>query len=296
MSGPSQGATVVLSDRTIREELAEGRIVIDPLGEGCIQPASVDLRLGREIRRFAPQSDYSFLDVRDDVTGLTQLEEIPDPAPFILGPGEFILGTTLEHVELPDDIVARLEGKSSLGRLGLLIHSTAGYVDPGWKGQLTLEISNVARVNISLYFQMEISQISFLRLSTPAEHPYGSPELGSKYQGQTGPTASRSHLAFQPRGRERRPYPAEATVLKSWLDASPYDGSVAILARTLGAKHKTVQEWVYGRSQPNREHRQNLFELTGLPTYAPEPGASQPRLSLDGGPPAERALPLGDEK
>ena len=205
---------MVLSDRTIREELDSRRIVIDPLGDGCIQPASVDLRLDMDLLEWEP--DYSFIDVRGDLDGLTREAHIPDPAPYILEPGQFILASTMESVELPDDIVARLEGKSSLGRLGLLIHSTAGYVDPGWKGQLTLEISNVANARIALYYGMRISQISFLRLTTPAERPYGSSSLGSKYQGQMGPTASRSHLDFRERPTSGQgPTPMKPTELRN---------------------------------------------------------------------------------
>ena len=269
---------MVLSDRTIKEELAKGRIVIEPLGEGCIQPASVDLRLDRQIITFLPPEKYSYVDIRTDLAGLTVLKEIPDPMPYVLKPGQFILGTTLEYVELPHDVVARLEGKSSLGRLGLLIHSTAGYVDPGWKGQLTLEISNVAQFEITLYYQMKISQISFLRLSTPAERTYGSAELGSKYQGQVGPTPSRSHLSFPDGRRRARPYPSEPTKLKRWLDHSEYAGSVAKFSKTLGVEDKTVQDWVYGRNEPSATNKLKLFEVTRLSFYAPEPGARQPRL------------------
>ena len=185
----------VLSDRTIKNLLAEGRIVVDPLGEGCIQPASVDVHLDRHILVFR-NSRRPFIDVREDLSDLTEMEEIGDQ-PFMLHPGEFVLGSTLETIEIPDDLVARLEGKSSLGRIGLLIHSTAGYVDPGWKGHLTLELSNVANLPITLYHGMKIGQLSFLQLSTPADVPYGSPELGSKYQGQTVPTASRAYRDFK---------------------------------------------------------------------------------------------------
>ena len=181
---------MVLSDRTIREELAKGRIVVEPLGEGCIQPASIDVHLDRQILVFR-NSRRPFIDIREDMSDLTELEEIEDHRPFMLHPGEFVLGSTLEHIELPDDLVARLEGKSSLGRLGLLIHSTAGYVDPGWKGHLTLELSNVSNLPITLYYNMRIGQISYLRLTSPAENLYGSDELGSKYQGQKSPTASK---------------------------------------------------------------------------------------------------------
>ena len=185
----------VLSDHTIKTLLAEGRIVVDPLGDGCIQPASVDVHLDKHILVFR-NSRRPFIDVRQDLSDLTEMEEIGDQ-PFMLHPGEFVLGSTLESIEIPDDLVARLEGKSSLGRIGLLIHSTAGYVDPGWKGHLTLELSNVANLPITLYHGMKIGQLSFLQLSTPADVPYGSPELGSKYQGQTVPTASRAYRDFR---------------------------------------------------------------------------------------------------
>jgi dCTP deaminase len=186
---------MVLSDHTIKEELAAGRIVIDPLGDGCIQPASVDLHLDRKLLVFR-NTRQPYIDVRKDLPDLTEIEEIPDDTPFILHPGEFVLASTLESVTLPDDVVARLEGKSSLGRIGLLIHSTAGYVDPGWSGHLTLELSNVANLPVTLYYRMKIGQISFLRLTTPADNLYGSPVLGSKYQGQVEPTASRFFKDF----------------------------------------------------------------------------------------------------
>ncbi len=190
---------MVLSDRTIREELAKGRIVIDPFDESCIQPASVDIHMDRKLLVFR-NSRRPYIDIHQDQDGLTELEEIPGDQPFILHPGEFILGSTLEKVTIPDDMVARLEGKSSLGRIGLLIHSTAGYIDPGWEGHLTLELSNVSNLPVTLYYKMKIGQISFLRLTTPAEHLYGSPELGSKYQGQEGPTASRIYRDFRSKG------------------------------------------------------------------------------------------------
>ncbi|MBI2170542.1 MAG: dCTP deaminase, partial [Chloroflexi bacterium] len=161
--------------------------------------ASVDVHLDRKLLVFR-NSRKPFIDIRQDMDGLTETEVIPQGQPFILHPGEFILGSTLEDIGIPDDLVARLEGKSSLGRLGLLIHSTAGYVDPGWRGHLTLELSNVARLPITLYYAMKIGQISFLRLTTPAERLYGSPELGSKYQGQTEPTPSRIYRDFRAKG------------------------------------------------------------------------------------------------
>ena len=181
---------MILSDRTIREELEAKRIVIDPFDEAAIQPSSVDLRLGRFFRVFLNHTTR-VIDVKENQENLTPLVEIGEDEPFILHPGEFVLGSTLERVALPSDLVARLEGKSSLGRLGLLIHSTAGFVDAGWDGHLTLELSNVANLPITLYPEMKIGQISFLKMTTPADRPYGSKETGSKYQGQRGPTPSR---------------------------------------------------------------------------------------------------------
>ncbi len=187
---------MVLSDRSIRRELDEGRIVVRPIDLEDIQPASIDLHLDNRFLVFS-NSQRPYIDVRESQTELTQEVEIAGDGQFILHPGEFVLGSTREHIELPDDLVARLEGKSSLGRIGLLIHSTAGFVDPGWRGRLTLELSNVARLPIALYQGMKIGQISFLRLTEPAERLYGSPELGSRYQGQSGPTASRFHQDFR---------------------------------------------------------------------------------------------------
>jgi len=187
---------VILSDRSIREELNAGRIVIDPLDESCIQPSSVDLHIDRYFRVFRNHT-MGYIDVKQDMEELTELVEIKDDDVFILHPGEFVLGSTSERVALPDDLVARLEGKSSLGRLGLLIHSTAGFVDAGWDGHLTLELSNVANLPITLYPGMKIGQISFLRMTTAAEQPYGSKGVGSKYQGQRGPTPSRYFENFR---------------------------------------------------------------------------------------------------
>ena len=186
---------MILSDATIREEIRAGRIVIDPFDEGCVQPSSVDLHVDSRFRVFA-NSRYPYIDVKQEMPGLTELVEMSEGEPFILHPGEFVLGATMERVQLPNDLVARLEGKSSLGRLGLLIHSSAGYVDPGWDGYLTLELSNVAKLPITIYPGMKIGQISFFRLSTPAEFPYGSEAARSKYQGQRGPTASRFFEEF----------------------------------------------------------------------------------------------------
>jgi dCTP deaminase len=181
---------VVLSDRTIRRLLKEGRIEIDPLDEGLIQPSSVDVRVDRLFRVFR-NSRYPYIDVKQEQEDLTELVEVDGDQAFILHPGEFVLGSTLERIKLPDDLVARLEGKSSLGRLGLLIHSTAGFIDPGWDGHVTLELSNVANLPITIYYGMKIGQVSFVQLTEPAETPYGAEAIGSKYQGQRGPTPSR---------------------------------------------------------------------------------------------------------
>ena len=186
----------VLSDRDIRAAIEAGTVKIEPYDPVDLQPSSVDLHLDRSFRVFR-NNRYPYIDVRAPQPDLTELLSVADDEPFILHPGEFVLGQTLEWVELPDDLVARLEGKSSLGRLGLLIHSTAGYVDPGWDGYLTLELSNVANLPITIYPRMKIGQISFFRLSTPAEVPYGSAGRRSKYQGQRGPTASRFFEEFE---------------------------------------------------------------------------------------------------
>ena len=187
---------MVLSDRTIRALIDEGRIEIDPYDPGLLQPSSVDVRVDRYFRVFR-NSRYPFIDVKAEQEGLTEIVEVENDEPFILHPGEFVLGSTLERVRLPDDLVARLEGKSSLGRLGLLIHSTAGFIDPGWNGHVTLELSNVANLPVTIYPEMKIGQISFVQLSEPAETPYGTGEIGSKYQGQRGPTPSRYWQNFQ---------------------------------------------------------------------------------------------------
>ncbi len=179
---------MVLSDVTIRRLLGEGRIEVEPYDDSLMQPSSLDVRVDRYFRVFR-NSRYPYIDVKQEQEELTELVEIDDETPFILHPGEFVLGSTLERVKLPDDLVARLEGKSSLGRLGLLIHSTAGFIDPGWDGHVTLELSNVANLPITIYHGMKIGQLSFVQLSEPAEKPYGSGGLGSKYQGQKGPDA-----------------------------------------------------------------------------------------------------------
>ncbi len=187
---------MVLSDRSIKEALESGRIEIEPLGERCIQPSSVDLHVDQYFRLFRNHTQR-VIDVREDQEDLTELVDVGPEAPLILHPGEFVLGSTVERVKLPDDLVARLEGKSSLGRLGLLIHSTAGFVDAGWDGHLTLELSNVANLPITLYPGMKIGQISFFEMTTPADQPYGASALGSKYKNQWGPTPSRYSENFK---------------------------------------------------------------------------------------------------
>ncbi|MGD0121385.1 MAG: dCTP deaminase [Candidatus Limnocylindrales bacterium] len=198
----------VLSDRDIAAALASGRVKVQPYDAADLQPSSVDLHLDRSFRVFR-NNRYPYIDVRSPQPDLTELLSVADEEPFVLHPGEFVLGQTIEWVELPNDLVARLEGKSSLGRLGLLIHSTAGYVDPGWKGKLTLELSNVANLPIALYFGMKIGQISFFEMSSPVDRPYGSSGLGSKYQGQSEPTASAYFEDFE-RGRRGGVSPRQA--------------------------------------------------------------------------------------
>ena len=186
---------MLLSDRDIKAEIEAGRVGLDPLDLSMIQPSSIDVRLDRFFRLF-DNHKYPFIDPAEDQPELTHLVESQDDQPFILHPGEFVLGSTFEQVTLPDDVAARLEGKSSLGRLGLLTHSTAGFIDPGFSGHVTLELSNVATLPIKLWPGMKIGQLCFFRLSSPAEKPYGSSEYSSRYQGQRGPTASRSFQNF----------------------------------------------------------------------------------------------------
>jgi dCTP deaminase len=186
---------VLLSDRDIRVEIDKGRVVLEPFDPAFVQPSSVDVRMDRFFRVFENHR-YPHIDPAEEQPDLTRLVECENGEPFILHPGEFVLGSTYERVTLPDDIAARLEGKSSLGRLGLLTHSTAGWIDPGFSGHVTLELSNVATLPIKLWSGMKIGQLCFFRLSSPAEHPYGSDRAGSRYQGQRGPTPSRSFRNF----------------------------------------------------------------------------------------------------
>ncbi len=180
----------VLSDGTIRRLVDAGRIKVDPWDPGMIQPASIDLRLGRSFRVFHNHRARA-IDLRDPPRNLTEQIVLGDDEPFVVHPGEFVLARTEEHVAIPDDIVARIEGKSSLGRLGLIVHATAGFVDPGFSGTLTLEVTNLTRIPIELYAGLPIAQLSFMALDAPAERPYGHPELGSHYHGQVDATESR---------------------------------------------------------------------------------------------------------
>ena len=186
---------MLLSDRDIRAEIKDGRVVLEPFDESMVQPSSIDVRLDRFFRVFENHR-YPHIDPAEEQPDLTRLVEPLGDEPFILHPGEFVLASTYEVITLPDDVAARLEGKSSLGRLGLLTHSTAGFVDPGFSGHVTLELSNVATLPIKLWPGMKIGQLCLIRLSSPAEHPYGSALYGSRYQGQRGPTPSRSYQSF----------------------------------------------------------------------------------------------------
>ena len=189
---------MVLSDRSIKEALASGRLIVEPTSDDCIQPSSVDVHVDRYFRVFRNHTQR-VIDVREAQEDLTELIDVGEDEPMNLHPGEFMLGSTTERIGLPDDLVGRLDGKSSLGRLGLVIHSTAGFIDAGWDGHITLELSNVANLPITLYPGMKIGQISFFQMTTAAERPYGARGLGSKYKGQRGPTPSRYSENFEPR-------------------------------------------------------------------------------------------------
>ena len=186
---------MLLSDRDLVSEIKSENLALEPFAPELMQPSSIDVRLDRFFRVFNNHL-YTHIDPSQQQDDLTSLVEPAGDDPFVLHPGEFVLGSTFEAVSLPDDLAGRLEGKSSLGRLGLLTHSTAGFIDPGFSGHVTLELSNVANLPIKLWPGMKIGQLCFFRLSSPAEHPYGSAKYGSRYQGQRGPTPSRSHLGF----------------------------------------------------------------------------------------------------
>ena len=187
---------MILSDKSLRQEIEAGRIIIDPFDPSCVQPSSIDIKVSNLFRVFRNHT-AGIIDVKKDMTELTELVEIPHGGVFMLHPGEFVLGSTLERVAVPNDLVARVEGKSSLGRLGLLIHSTAGFIDAGFDGHVTLELANVANLPITLYPEMKIGQVSFMKMTSPADNPYGQGAKGSKYQGQCGPTPSRYFENFR---------------------------------------------------------------------------------------------------
>ena len=279
---------MVLSDRSIKEELARGRIVIDPLDPECIQPASVDIHLGDAILVFRPWQPPHYIDLQQPLDGITERVSIHKNHKFSLAPGQFVLGTTAEYIVVPDDLVARLEGKSSLGRIGLLIHATAGYVDPGWRGHLTLELYNVSSLPILLYLGMKISHISFQQLTTPAERPYGTPGLGSKYMEQVDPTPTRYHQEFtQPSllslasipisTKNKVPSPG-GRALWEWLQNSEFHGSIKRFSQALSIPQKTVEGWIYRGARPTVRYRKKLFSLTELPQYKMADESQTPAL------------------
>ncbi|MDO4929183.1 MAG: dCTP deaminase [Corynebacterium sp.] len=187
---------MLYSDRDIRQAISSEGLLIEPYDEQLVQPSSVDVRLDRFFRVFN-NSRYTHIDPKQEQEDLTSPVEVPEGEAFVLHPGEFVLGATLEKFTLPDHIAGRLEGKSSLGRLGLVTHSTAGFIDPGFSGYITLELSNAANLPITLWPGMKVGQLALFKLTSPAEHPYGTSGLGSKYQGQRGPTPSKSYLNFR---------------------------------------------------------------------------------------------------
>ena len=259
-----------LSDRDIKRAIRAGRLTVEPYREEAVQPVSVDLTLGNKLRVFRSER-YYLIDVKQEMPNLTEVVEIDELNPFILHPGAFVLGITAEWVRLPADLMGRLDGKSSLGRLGLLVHSTAGFIDPGFQGGIVLEFSNISPLPITLYAAMPIAQISFYQTSSPAERPYGHGSLGSKYQRQDAPTPSRYYLNFASGGRRRW----EPVTLRQWLRDSRFEGNVKGLADALELPTKTVEDWVYDRYSPNAENRRKLFALTRLPEYAPHEDATR---------------------
>ena len=275
----------VLADRDIRAELESGRVRIDPYDPADLQPSSVDLHLDRSFRVFR-NNRYAFIDPRAPQPDLTELLTIGDDEPFILHPGEFVLGQTLEWVELPDDLVSRLEGKSSLGRLGLLIHSTAGYVDPGWKGNLTLELSNVANLPIALYYGMRIGQISFFRMSSPVERPYGSKELGLEVPGPVRADGVRVARRLRPRAQGPRGGGGRVTGLSGGGDWSADLGGGTRVALVQAGTFRTDSGAIFGPVPWILWRDWAEGELDDEPTAAP--GAELPARRDAGGPGAGR--------
>ena len=269
---------MILSDRDIRKSIKSGRLVIDPLSDDAIQPVSVDLRLGSKLRVYRGERAW-LIDIKQDAEQYTETVDIDELVPFILHPGAFALGITAERVELPGDLMGRLDGKSSLGRLGLLVHSTAGFIDPGFKGRIVLEFSNIAPLPITLYAGMKIAQISFEELTSPSSRPYGHSSLGSKYQEQDAPVASKYHLNFlNEKSRKSRVQPAS---LKDWIQNSRFKGNLYDFSMMLGVPMKTIENWVYERYTPSAENRAKIFAITRLPQYAPKQTSHQSKHLID---------------
>ena len=265
---------MILSDRDIKKALKSKRLVIEDYEQGAIQPVSVDLMLGDKFRIFK-KTHIPIIDVKQELRDLTEVVAIDEGEAFYLHPGDFVLGITREWIGLPADLMGRLDGKSSLGRLGLLVHSTAGFIDPGFRGRIVLEFTNVSPMPISLYPGMAIAQVSFYELTHPAQRPYGHGSRNSKYQDQDEPTPSRYYLNFQKHSRAGRrareqQYRTEPTPIKLWLDESRFRGNVRQFADALDIPVKTVEDWVYGRFKPGSTHAAKLFEVTGLPQYHSE--------------------------
>ena len=280
---------MVLSDRCIRNEVKQGRIIVEPFDDSCVQPASLDIHLARSFQVFEYWKYPHYIDLRQPLDTLSREVEIDDTDYFSLQPSQFVLGSTMEHITIPNDIMGRLEGKSSLGRVGLLIHATAGYIDPGWRGTLTLELYNVSPMPIHLYPGMKISQISFHRLTTPAELPYGSHELGSKYLEQVGPTPTRY---YQERGQpqlmslsdiklssSKEAHQTKGNELRQWLLGSEFQGNIKKLAEALEAPTTTVANWIHTGAKPSLKYRARIFSLTKLSSYASD--STDNTLNLD---------------
>ena len=268
---------VVLSDRSIKEELEKGRLIIKPFDPDCVQPASVDIHLDGKFQVFDDWKFPHYIDLHQSLDGLTREVTVKRGDYFSLQPGRFVLGSTLEFIAIADDLMARLEGKSSLGRLGLLIHSTAGYVDPGWRGHLTLELYNISQMPIHLYPTMKVSQISFHRLTTSAERPYGTAGLKSKYLDQVGPTPTRYHQEFQqpqlmslssvPVSTKQATKNQTTSVLRDWLNESKFQGNVRLFSEELNIPQKTVENWIYRDVAVSPKYQAKVFKITHLPHY-----------------------------
>ena len=262
---------MILSDGDIKKALKSGRLVIRDVQQDAIQPVSVDLMLGDKLRIFK-KTHIPIIDVKQELPGLTEVFSMDQGEAFYLHPGDFVLGITREWIGLPADLMGRLDGKSSLGRLGLLVHSTAGFIDPGFQGRIVLEFTNVSPMPISLYPGMPIAQVSFYEMTHPAQRPYGHGSRDSKYQDQNEPTPSRYYLNFRRRSRaghraRGQRYRTEPTPIKLWLDESRFRGNVQKFADALDIPVKTVEDWVYGRGEPSTKHASKVFEVTGLPQY-----------------------------